>query len=179
MKDLLQLQLCERPLNNVTFNHSKSTLKEEIKCSFLYPKSAPPNLVSSLFGIIIPFLMIAFHKVKSEPEPEAPYPRYLDLKACIRKRKKTLSRIQPLIDELTQLGGKNSQRWNQAVYEDYISDLNEHLDDRTFFVLENDIQYFVQAVKEEHRIKNTYRLFHQKNSTNKVNQNSPRQTFEI
>ena len=166
-------------------------LQEGIECHFSYSKSAPPDLVSPLFGIIIPLLMIVFHKIKPkpEPEPETPCPRYLDLKVCILKSKDILSQIQPLIDELTQLEGKKSQSWNLAVYEDYISDLNEHLkivqpnrsDDKAFHALEEDVQYFVKEIKEEHRFKflgkeellNHYRLrlFHPKNSTGKVDQN--------
>lgn len=202
MKALLQLRkstlmapffsLSQQPLNPITFGQiAEPPLQEGIECHFSYSKSAPPDLVSPLFGIIIPLLMIVFHKIKPkpEPEPETPCPRYLDLKVCILKSKDILSQIQPLIDELTQLEGKKSQSWNLAVYEDYISDLNEHLkivqpnrsDDKAFHALEEDVQYFVKEIKEEHRFKflgkeellNHYRLrlFHPKNSTGKVDQN--------
>ncbi len=170
---------------------SEPPLKEEIEHHFLYPKPGPSDLISPIFGAIIPLLMIVFHKIKPKPEPETeiPCPHYLDLKVCILKSKDILSQIQPLIDELTQLEGKKSQSWNLAVYEDYISDLNGHLkivqpnrsDDRAFHALEEDVQYFVKEIKKEHRFKflgkeqllNNYRLrlFHQKNSTGQVDQN--------
>lgn len=174
--------LPQQHLKNIPFNPISVPLpKEEIELHFSYPKPASPDLISPLFGVIIPFLMIIFNrKINVETEPETPCPRYLDLKACIRKMKQTLNRIKPLLDELTQLEGEKSQKWNQAVYEDYKADLDEQLrlvqsnrgDNRVFFTLEQDIPYFVAEIQKEHRLKfrgkdqllNIYRLFSRNNS---------------
>ncbi len=164
------------PLQPLKNQISELPPREEIECPFSYPRSALPDLGSPLFRIIIPLLMIVVNRrVKPTAEPQTPCHRYLDLKACVRKMKLTLERIKPLIDELTYLEGKQAQQWNWFVYEDYHSDLDVHLkmiqsnrsDYRAFSALEQDIPYFVEEIKKEHRLKsrgkdhllNAYRLF--------------------
>ncbi len=167
-------------------------LKEDLKLDFALPKSRLPNVLSPLFGILIPILMgiLKQHRTNIEIKSSISNLRYRDLDPTtfILDVECSLDEIRQYLNELVQLQGRKKQQWNLAIYEDFVSDLNEcrkmnrnnpnNL--RFLSVLRSDTQHFLEEIKKEHDLKcckgndlaNRYRL-------TGVSTRSPQQTITL
>jgi hypothetical protein len=84
-------------------------LKEDIKIDFTLPKSDPPNVLTPLFGILIPVLMGILNRCGNHTEIQSPasHPHYCDLnsKASILDIECLLDEIKQYLNELVRLQG--------------------------------------------------------------------------